>query len=71
MRDYDMGSIVCRVLVDGRLLAESPVLRQNDYWCFDVAIPAGAQRIALIAWDAGDGINCDHADWAAAGFMSE
>jgi len=71
MRDYDMGSIVCRVMVDGRLLAESPVLRQNDHWCFDVAIPPGSRRISLIAWDAGDGINCDHADWAAAGFVSE
>jgi hypothetical protein len=70
MRDWDLGSVEYRVVVDGKLLAQTPVLRQNDYWCLDVPLPPGGRQITLVAGEAGDGINCDHADWANAGFLT-
>ncbi len=71
MKGYrEIASITFSVLVDGKPIAESPVLRVGDRWHFDVAIPAGARRIHLLAGDAGDGINADHADWVEAGFVS-
>jgi len=37
----------------------------------NVKIPANSKTIRLIATDANDGIECDHADWAEAGFLLE
>jgi hypothetical protein len=69
MKDYaQMASADFRVLIDGKEVAASPVLRAGERWHFDVPIPAGAKRIALVAGDGGDGINADHADWVEAGF---
>jgi len=68
MHDYTAASITFRVLADDALLGESPVLRLGDAWAFDEPIPPGAKLLRLVVTDAGDGINCDHADWAEAGF---
>jgi hypothetical protein len=68
MRDYTAASITFRVLADDALLAESPVLRLGDAWAFDEPIPSAAKLLRLVVTDAADGINCDHADWAEAGF---
>lgn len=71
------GSVVFRVRIvkeDGSASesARSPVLtwQQDGRWHFDVPIPTGATAIELEVDDAGDGIRCDHADWAEAGFIT-
>ena len=69
MHAWTLGSVTFAVYVDGKLLCETPVLRQNDYWFINVALPPNGRQIRLLAGDAGDGINCDHADWANAGFL--
>ena len=35
----------------------------------NVEIPKGTRQLRLVVADAGDGIGCDHADWARAGFL--
>jgi hypothetical protein len=63
-------SVVFRVLVDGEVAAESPLLRfHNEPWRFDVPIPEGARTVSLVATDGGDGNRHDHADWVDAGFV--
>jgi hypothetical protein len=69
MRDYPQGSVVFEVWIDGRRAGQSPVMHVGDVAYLDVEIPAGSKRIRLVAGDAGDGINADHADWANAGFL--
>ncbi len=69
MLSYDQQSVVFEVYADSRCLGASPVLRRSERWSFNIAIPAGAQSLRLLVTDAGDGINCDHADWAMAGFL--
>ncbi len=65
-------SVVFKVFLDGREAAASPVMRiLSPAWRFDVAIPAGARRISLVAMDAGDGSREDFADWAEAGFVAK
>jgi hypothetical protein len=60
------GSVVFVVEVDGLEVFRSAVFR-NDTPPQEVTLPiAGAQRLALIVEDAGDGIAADHADWAEA-----
>ena len=60
------GSIVFAVTVGGREAFRTDVMH-----CGDPGIPVsldlrGAREFTLDAGDAGDGINCDHADWAEA-----
>ena len=65
-------SVVFRVFIDGRLAAESPVMRiAVEPWRFDVKIPAGARLISLCATDAGDGNQQDLANWVCAGFVKK
>ena len=64
------SSVVFRVFVDGRLMAESPIMRVTEKpWRFDVKIPEGSRQISLVATDAGDGSKGDYADWVNAGFV--
>jgi hypothetical protein len=64
-------SVVFKVFIDGMEAAASPVMRiQSPAWRFDVAIPAGARMISLVATDAGNGSREDFADWANAGFVT-
>jgi len=60
------GSVVCQIVVDGRKVFDSGVLRGNQP-AKKVSVPLeGAEEMILIVTDADDGINCDHADWADA-----
>lgn len=68
MRAYTMASVVFQAFADGDLLAATPVLRLGDVWHLNVPIPPGRKQLRLVVTDAGDGMNCDHADWANAGF---
>jgi hypothetical protein len=64
------ASVVFQVFLDGRLAAESPVMRiSQEPWRFDVKIPDGARRIDLVATDAGSRSPYDLANWAMAGFI--
>jgi len=38
-------------------------------WAFDLDLESRFARLQLIVSDAGDGIDCDHADWVNAGFL--
>jgi hypothetical protein len=66
MAGYTKSTVVFRVLADGRELFNSGVMRLNTP-PMRVSVPiSGAHEIRLIVGDAGDGIDCDHADWADA-----
>ncbi len=62
------GSIVFIVKADGKILWQSPVMKPGS-----PAVPvdlkiSGVKDLELLANDAGDGIDYDHADWALATF---
>ena len=64
------ASVVFKVFLDGRLAAESPVMRiSQEPWRFDVKIPPGSGRINLVATDAGSRGSVDLANWVEAGFV--
>jgi len=63
-------SMVFQVLVDDRLLAESPVIGKGEVWHLQVPLPPGGKRLALKVTKGPDGINHDHGDWANAGLLT-
>lgn len=63
------ASVAFEVHADGNRLAGSPVVRAGGKWHFDVALPAGARELRLVATGGEDGVTCDHADWVDAGFV--
>ena len=67
--DRDVCSVVFRVSIDGAVHAESVVMKGQQRWHFDVPIPPGSERLELEVLEADAGINSDHADWVAAGFL--
>ncbi len=60
------GTVLFRVLVDGQQRFESGVMRSGDGPRAVRVSVGGAQEVRLEASDAGDGINCDMANWAEA-----
>ena len=60
------GSVVFSVTVGDKTPVRSPVLREGMKGVPLVVDLAGATSFTLAAGDAGDGIACDHADWADA-----
>lgn len=66
------STAVFRVFVDGKLAAESPVMRITEpAWRFDVPLLPGSRIISLTVMDAGDGNREDVADWVEAGFVTD
>jgi nicotinamidase-related amidase len=66
----EYSSVVFRVFLDGKMAAESPVMRiTQEPWRFDVKIPPGSRVISLAVTDAGDGNREDYANWVDAGFV--
>jgi hypothetical protein len=66
MDSFGKSSVVFRVLVDGVETFNSGVMK-NDTPPKTISVPVtGAGELELLAEDAGDGINGDHADWANA-----
>ncbi|MEV4315242.1 glycoside hydrolase family 97 catalytic domain-containing protein [Actinocrispum sp. NPDC049592] len=60
------GSVVFQIVGDGRVLAQSDVLRTGGIpVVYNVDI-AGVQTLSLRVGDGGDGKNFDHADWGDA-----
>ena len=65
-------SVRFRVFIDGKLMAESPVMRiLEEPWRFDVTIPEGGRVLRLVAMDGGNGNREDLANWVNAGFVSK
>lgn len=63
---HTAASVQFRVIGDGRLLWQSPVLRGTSA-AERVDLPlAGVSNLLLSVTDAGDGMTSDHADWADA-----
>lgn len=60
------GSVAFRVLGDGRLLAETPVLHDADGAVPVTADVTGVRRLTLEVTDGGDDKDSDHGDWAGA-----
>ena len=70
--EKDSGSVTFDVFADDKPLFKSGAVARRDPWKnIDVPIPKGTKLIRLVVGDAGDGIGCDHADWANAGFITE
>lgn len=60
------GTVCFQVFADGVKLYDSGLMSGNDP-AKTVSLPLeGVDELTLIVTDAGDGINCDHADWAEA-----
>jgi hypothetical protein len=67
-----MGTVTFAVFADDKPLLESgPLNGFQERIPVNVEIPKGAKLLRLLVGDAGDGIGCDHADWANAGFLTE
>jgi hypothetical protein len=60
------GTVVFQVFADGRKVFDSGVMRGRQPACKVSVSLDGVEELVLAATDAGDGINCDHADWADA-----
>ena len=61
-------SVIFRVFIDGKLVAESPLMKiLQEAWRFDVKIPMGSRNISLTVIDADDSNRYDFANWINAG----
>jgi hypothetical protein len=66
MRQHPEGSVVFKVLTDGREVFDSGVMHvDSPAQRVSVAVK-GVVELKLVVSDAADGINADHADWAEA-----
>lgn len=66
------ASVVFRIEIDGRIAAQSPVIRRDgwsQFWHFSIPIPPGSRQLKIVSSGTRDGISYDHADWINAGFM--
>jgi hypothetical protein len=62
-------SVTFKIFIDGKLMAESPVMRiSEEPWRFDVKIPENSRILSLVVTDAGDGNRYDLANWVNVGF---
>jgi hypothetical protein len=64
------GSVLFRVIADGKSVAESAVMTGSQQPMLLKAGVDGARTIELVVTDANDGESSDHADWATAKFIS-
>jgi hypothetical protein len=79
MLDQELGrniamypSMVFKVFVDGRLAAESPVMRiSQEPWRFDVPLPPGSRQIVLACTPTGHRDPYQLGNWVAAGFVTK
>ncbi len=79
MLDHELGrnialhpSMVFKVFVDGRLAAESPVMRiSQEPWRFDVSLPPGCRQIVLSCAPTGPRDPYQLGNWVRAGFVKK
>ena len=60
------GSVIFNILVDGKIVARTAVMKGGDKPIRLGVSLEGAKTMTLTVEDAGDNINFDHADWADA-----
>jgi nicotinamidase-related amidase len=66
------SSVVFKVFIDGKLAAESPVMRiTQEPWRFDIEIPQGSRRISISCADTGSRNILDYGNWVDAGFVTK
>ncbi|GHT39278.1 hypothetical protein AGMMS49965_04830 [Bacteroidia bacterium] len=66
------SSVVFQLFIDGKQMAESPVMRiSQESWRFDVKIPQGSRHINLVCMDAGSRSLLDYGNWVDAGFITQ
>ncbi len=79
VKDDPRASVMFQILGDVKEMGEKPIViaqsprLDNQHlrtWAFQVELDPRFREIQLIVTDAGDGINCDHGDWANAGFLA-
>ena len=64
--------IVFKIFIDGKLVAESPVMRiSQEPWRFDVPIAAGSRQIVLVCDDGGHSSPYNLGNWVNAGFCKK
>lgn len=64
--------MVFKIFIDGKLAAESPVMRiSQEPWRFDVPIPAGSRQIVLVCDDGGVKSPYNLGNWVSAGFCKK
>jgi alpha-galactosidase len=63
------GSVQFQVFVDGKLRAETPVLRPGKMQPLRIPV-TGAQEVTLRVLNGGDGYSSDHAAWGFARFLA-
>jgi|GEM_PF-284743 len=67
-----VGTVTFSVLADDKPLVETgPLTGFQERIPINVEVPKGTKFVRLLVGDAGDGVGCDHADWANAGFITE
>jgi hypothetical protein len=66
-----LGSCVFQVWADGKRLFDSGVLRGKQPARQISVDLRGREQLRLVVTDAGDGINCDHADWVDAMLLAD
>ena len=77
--DHELGrnlvmhcSVVFRVFIDGKMMAESPVMRiSQEPWRFDVKIPQGSRQIILVCDDMEDRSPYNLGNWVNTGFCTK
>jgi len=67
--DRDVCSVVFRVKIDGKVVAESVVMKGREKWHFDVPLSGDGKKLTLEVLEGDSGVNSDHADWVDAGFL--
>jgi nicotinamidase-related amidase len=66
------SSVVFRLVIDGIMMAESPVMRiTQEPWRFDIEIPKGSRRLNVVCMDAGSRNILDYGNWVNAGFITK
>ena len=61
--------VVFKVVIDGRIAAESPVMRiSQEPWRFNVPIPPGSRVVSLAAEHVGEFNPGELVQWVDAGF---
>lgn len=70
--DSPSGTVTFAVYADTKELYKSDVLTAfHERVCLNLEIPKGAKLLRLLVGDGGNGVGCDHADWANAGFLTD
>jgi len=71
MSGYKQSSVVFQIFGDGKKLFDSGIMRIDTPAKQAAADMHGVRELALVVTDAGDGIECDHADWADATLFAD